>query len=256
MIPPHPPSSPHMQQQPTHLLPSPMYPAPGFGYDPTYCQYLGQAADGYQYELVRRPSVGAELMVPSYNQMVQRRLSGSGGGGGTGSASSNYPQSHSPVPPAAAAGTYTSTTPALTIPGSSTPHLVNLASMPGSFDSCGPPPPTPIFIQQQISPSPQPPYRAQPILVSSSPIPPPSSASPRHYMTTAPANLYATQAPLPPLVSSSAAASNLQQQQQPTAGSSSNVAAGKAMSSVDAWHGTAAAAAVGEMPKPIQETSI
>ena len=28
------------------------------GYDPSYCQLLGQAADGYQYELVRRPSFG------------------------------------------------------------------------------------------------------------------------------------------------------------------------------------------------------
>ena len=58
----------------THLIPSPLYPAPGFGYDPSYCQLLGQAADGYQYELVRRPSVGApELTIPGLDPMLQRR---------------------------------------------------------------------------------------------------------------------------------------------------------------------------------------
>jgi hypothetical protein len=41
------------------LLPSPMYAAASHDYDPNYVQYLGQAADGYQYELVRRPSMGA-----------------------------------------------------------------------------------------------------------------------------------------------------------------------------------------------------
>merc|ERR1719189_1825892 len=65
----------------THLLPSPIY---GFGYDPTYCQYLGQGADGYQYELVRRPSIGppVELLVPQAPTDVpggmHRRASGHG----------------------------------------------------------------------------------------------------------------------------------------------------------------------------------
>ena len=60
----------------THLLPSPIY---GFGgYDPSYCQYLGQGADGYQYELVRRPSMGqpVELLVPQPQTAHVRRASG------------------------------------------------------------------------------------------------------------------------------------------------------------------------------------
>ena len=60
----------------THLLPSPIY---GFGgYDPSYCQYLGQGADGFQYELVRRPSIGqpVELLVPQQPQQHVRRASG------------------------------------------------------------------------------------------------------------------------------------------------------------------------------------
>ena len=60
----------------THLLPSPIY---GFGgYDPSYCQYLGQGADGYQYELVRRPSIGqpVELLVPQPQTHVRRASGG------------------------------------------------------------------------------------------------------------------------------------------------------------------------------------
>lgn len=99
----------------THLLPSPIY---GFGYDPTYCQYLGQGADGYQYELVRRPSIGnvpppAAAAVPQ--EQLSRRASGHG-----------------------------------------IPYLTP-NSMQGSFDSAGGPPPstTPIFIQQQQPLSPR-----------------------------------------------------------------------------------------------------
>ena len=61
---PHPPPPPY----PTAFFPVPAPPSPvpavlqaAYGYDPSYCQYLGQAADGYQYELVRRPSLGNPL---------------------------------------------------------------------------------------------------------------------------------------------------------------------------------------------------
>ena len=103
----------------THLLPSPIY---GFGgYDPSYCQYLGQGVDGYQYELVRRPSIGppVELLVPQAPVDtlggMQRRASGHG-----------------------------------------IPYLTP-NSMQGSFDSAAGPPPssTPIFIQQQQPLSPR-----------------------------------------------------------------------------------------------------
>ena len=103
----------------THILPSPIY---GFGYDPSYCQYLGQGVDGYQYELVRRPSIGppVELLVPQAPGVdtlggMQRRASGHG-----------------------------------------IPYLTP-NSMQGSFDSAAGPPPssTPIFIQQQQPLSPR-----------------------------------------------------------------------------------------------------
>lgn len=102
----------------THILPSPIY---GFGYDPSYCQYLGQGVDGYQYELVRRPSIGppVELLVPQAPVDtlggMQRRASGHG-----------------------------------------IPYLTP-NSMQGSFDSAAGPPPssTPIFIQQQQPLSPR-----------------------------------------------------------------------------------------------------
>jgi hypothetical protein len=107
----------------THLLPSPIY---GFGYDPTYCQYLGQGADGYQYELVRRPSIGhavppVELLLPTNSQP----------GGGMAS----------PIPPQRR-------------PSGGIPYLTP-NSMQGSFDSAGGPPgssASPIFIQQPLSP--------------------------------------------------------------------------------------------------------
>ena len=61
---PHPPPPPY----PTAFFPVPAPPSPvpavlqaAYGYDPSSCQYLGQAADGYQYELVRRPSLGNPL---------------------------------------------------------------------------------------------------------------------------------------------------------------------------------------------------
>ncbi|CAB4067371.1 ATP2B [Lepeophtheirus salmonis] len=63
----------------THLLTSPVFhPVVSYGgYDPTYCQFLGQAADGYQYELVRRPSIGgggaSELSVPCDNNRRSSR---------------------------------------------------------------------------------------------------------------------------------------------------------------------------------------
>ncbi len=143
---------------PTHLLPSPMYSAVNYGYDPTYCQYLGQAADGYQYELVRRPSMGAppspipppqpappppalsghhDLLMPS--QYNSRGQSGS-----------LLVPSTSPVPH------YTQQH-----------HHPGLSSMQGSFDSVGGPPTTPIFMQPA---SPRPPYhhQQQPHMYSSS----------------------------------------------------------------------------------------
>ena len=128
----------------THLLPSPIYGYGGHGYtphyDPSYCQYLGQAADGYQYELVRRPSIGpltaspAELLVPTAAPMA-RRLSSSGA-----------------------------------------PYLAP-NSMQTSIDSTGgPPPATPIFIQQNPQPlSPRHLAHPQPV----SPIPPYHTMTPQ-----------------------------------------------------------------------------
>ena len=141
----------------THLIPSPLYPAPGFGYDPSYCQLLGQAADGYQYELVRRPSFGApELTIPGLDPMLQRRLSGGLPSmqqpapptvtGGSISAGGYPPPPHSPVPPG-----YPGLAP---LNAATAPHLgtANLNSMPGSFDStAGPPQSSPIFIQSSHS---------------------------------------------------------------------------------------------------------
>ena len=165
----------------THLIPSPLYPAPGFGYDPSYCQLLGQAADGYQYELVRRPSVGPpELSIPGLDPMLQRRLSGgvpamqqtappAAVGGGSISAGTYPPQSHSPVPPG-----YSGLAP---LSAATAPHLAtaNLSSMPGSFDStAGPPQPSPIFIQSSHSQARQAPL-AQPV-----------STSQRHFHSLAP----------------------------------------------------------------------
>ena len=143
----------------THLLPSPLYAGYGGynpGYDPSYCQYLGQAADGYQYEMVRRPSIGplapspAELLVPTAAGQATRRLSSSG-----------------------------------------TPYLAP-NSMQTSIDSVGVPPPiaTPIFIQQSPQPlsprhlphpqpvSPIPPYHLTPIRQAPQPQLPPGIAPP------------------------------------------------------------------------------
>ena len=88
-VPPLPPPVPLMP--PTAFVPPSPIPSPilqaAYGYDPSYCQYLGQAADGYQYELVRRPSLGnqlaaataaaaSELTVPS-NHVLRRPSTGS-----------------------------------------------------------------------------------------------------------------------------------------------------------------------------------
>lgn len=111
------------------------------GYDPSYCQYLGQAADGYQYELVRRPSIGPpELTIPAaayaaaQQQQVQQQQQQYLRRPSTGA--SPYPQAHSPAPPMY-----------------STPPQYAYAqnSLQGSFDSCAGPPVTPIFIQNSSS---------------------------------------------------------------------------------------------------------
>ena len=132
----------------THLLPSPIY---GFGYDPSYCQYLGQGVDGFQYELVRRPSIGpppppVELLLPA--------------------AASPVP--HAAPPPPHISGRR---------PSGGIPYLAP-NSMQGSFDSMGPPAniaaPTPIFIQPQ-----QQPLSPRHLHHGSAPqAPPPSSHSP------------------------------------------------------------------------------
>lgn len=124
---------------PTHLLPSPLFSAVNYGYDPTYCQYLGQAADGYQYELVRRPSMGAppspippppppshhDLLMPTHYSSQSR-------------SGSLLVPSVSPVPHF-----------------THHQHHPGLSSMQGSFDSVGGPPTTPIFMQPA---SPRPPF--------------------------------------------------------------------------------------------------
>jgi hypothetical protein len=69
--------SPQLPHGGTAILASPMQLT--YGYDPSYCQYLGQAADGYQYELVRRPSIGpspADLALPSTNHLLRRPSTG------------------------------------------------------------------------------------------------------------------------------------------------------------------------------------
>ena len=118
----------------THLLPSPIY---GYGgYDPSYCQYLGQAADGFQYELVRRPSIGALTSSPAPAELL--------------------------VPTAAPTARRLSST--------GQPYLAP-NSMQTSIDSAGgpPQPTTPIFIQQNPQPlSPRHLAHPQPV----SPIPP------------------------------------------------------------------------------------
>ncbi len=155
--------------------PSPMIQA-AYGYDPSYCQYLGQAADGYQYELVRRPSLGnplataappppppppqsaAELSVP--NHVLRRPSTGS-----------PYPlpsDSHSPHQ-------------------QSTVSLGQATSLQGSFDSGAGVVPTTLLIQNPV-PSPyhvvyQPPAQAyhQPQLLPSPRMPQlHPQVSPRH----------------------------------------------------------------------------
>jgi hypothetical protein len=116
----------------THLLPSPLYSAVNYGYDPTYCQYLGQAADGYQYELVRRPSMGAppSPIPPPTQPMVQPN-----------------PGQHDLLMPTQYNMRGGSS---LLVPAPSpVPHYHHhgLTSMQGSFDSVGGPPATPIFMQ-------------------------------------------------------------------------------------------------------------
>ena len=131
-------------------VPAPPSPVPAalqvaYGYDPSYCQYLGQAADGFQYELVRRPSLGnplanSELAVPPLNNHVLRRPS-------TGSP---YPSPRSP-------------------------HHLH-----GSFDSCAAeagtmPVPSPSTVAAAAGP---------PLLFAPSPAVVPTSHSPYHYASS------------------------------------------------------------------------
>jgi hypothetical protein len=235
-----------------HLIPSPLYPAPGFGYDPSYCQLLGQAADGYQYELVRRPSIGPpELTVPGLDPMLQRRLSGGvptmqqpappAVGGGSISAGGYLPPSHSPVPPG-----YAGLAP---LSATNAPHLAtaNLSSMPGSFDStAGPPQPSPIFIQTSHAPA-RPTLLAQPVNAA-------AVASQRHFHSLAPVTtIYSSSsisAPQPQYgaVGSVPASSILHHR-------SSNVSPSPILGT-DWGASNVNAASPGEMPKLIHETSI
>jgi hypothetical protein len=151
---------------PTALLVTAAPPSPSpiiqaaYGYDPSYCQYLGQAADGYQYELVRRPSLGnplaavtpapnPELYVPQPPNHVLRRPS---------TGSPYPPPSHSPQPP-----------PML----SSHQYSFAQTSMHGSFDSCAAGPPTPVaptlLIQNPVSVSSSP-FHAQQVLYQPQPM--------------------------------------------------------------------------------------
>jgi len=130
-----------------------------FGYDPTYRQFLGQAADGYQYELVRRPSAGAlpglglggQLAVPAAAAHVRR----ASGGALVSSTSRQSPPTLYSTPG-----------------GGGAQRSLAANSLRGSFDSCSAaaPPVTPVFIQssygqdsqQQVVVYPQPVY-AQPL---------------------------------------------------------------------------------------------
>ena len=120
-----------------------------YGYDPTYCQYLGQAADGYQYELVRRPSIGPpELTIPAaayaaaaaaaqqpqQQQQYLRRPS-------TGAPPYPSPQPHSPIPP------QMQQQPQYSAVTQHQQYALMQNSLQGSFDSSVGPPVTPIFIQ-------------------------------------------------------------------------------------------------------------
>lgn len=148
-------------QMPHAILatPSPML---TYGYDPSYCQYLGQAADGYQYELVRRPSIGpspADLQIPSNNHLLRRPSTGA-----------PYPPV-SPIPPHSPA-----------------PLLGSYGTNENSFDSLSysvaPQSVTPVFIQAS-SPAvilPHPPLTPRhlhhPATSTTPPHRPPSSSSP------------------------------------------------------------------------------
>ena len=231
----------------THLIPSPLYPAPGFGYDPSYCQLLGQAADGFQYELVRRPSIGPpELTVPGLDPMLQRRLSGGiqqiqqqtasqTMGGGSISVGSYPPPSHSPVPPG-----YTGLAPTS---AATAPHLAtaNLSSMPGSFDStAGPPQSSPIFIQSSHT-------QARPSLLAQ-----PVNASQRHFHSLAPVTTIYSTSPIStpqPLYAAAAPPSSLLHHRL------SNVSPSPILGT-DWGASNVTAASPSEMPKLIHETSI
>ena len=180
------------------------------------------------------------LLVPATPFNQQRRLSGS-----------QSPVPHAQFNPVAGIHPTRSSSP--------NPHLVSLAaSMPGSFDSCaGPPPPTtPIFIQQH---QPHPilaPSAAQAVSASRAPqsivMSSVVSGSPRHFMTTAPPNLYATptgggQASgyQPPLVDPASYATNTTDCSWQTAPSS--------LPTNPTPHATSTGS---DLPKPIQETSI
>ena len=69
-VPPPPPHPSSMVPPSTFVsVPAPPSPVP-YGYDPSYCQSLGVAADGYQYELVRRPSLGNPLATPAATELA------------------------------------------------------------------------------------------------------------------------------------------------------------------------------------------
>ena len=168
------PVPPPYPPQPTAFVSVPAPPSPvatvlqaAYGYDPSYCQYLGQAADGYQYELVRRPSLGnpltataaaSELTVPSSDHVLRR------------------PSTGSPYPP----------------PPHS-PHygggLLAASSLHGSFDSCA--------AEAGTRPVPSPSAVAAAAAAVGQPLLVPSSHSPSYHLHSSQHFLYHAQ-PAPP----------------------------------------------------------
>ena len=141
-------------QPPAFFAPSPIL---SYGYDPTYCQPIGQAADGYQYELVRRPSMGAPELALPMNHVLRRPSTGA-----------PYPPAPpSPIPPQYAP----SLAPQPNYLSYGNSLSAQTSSLQGSFDSCGGPPVTPIFIHNAYASSVSP---VPPAVVGSQPL------SPRH----------------------------------------------------------------------------
>ena len=105
------------------------------GYDPSYCQPLGQAADGFQYELVRRPSNVGIMPPPPAADLLRRASTGNPAAQASISQQASFDSAAAPTMTAAATSSqgYLLAAPSLAPPGGG--------------------PPSPLYIQSSSSPA-------------------------------------------------------------------------------------------------------